>query len=84
MEVVLVDNTIEEQNYYTPLTAYKVLGKNIKANTRYSTTLRLYVYKSSSKAVPEANILELVVNPHEEASQPTLLFDNIEIVKVKI
>ncbi|MDR0301758.1 MAG: helix-turn-helix transcriptional regulator [Treponema sp.] len=84
MEAVFVDNTIEEQNNYTPLTAYKVLGKNIKANTRYSTTLRLYVYKSSSKSVPEANILELVVNPHEEASQPILLFDNIEIVKVKI
>jgi hypothetical protein len=29
-------------------------------------------------------MLELVVTPHEETTQPTLLFDNIEIVKVKI
>jgi DNA-binding CsgD family transcriptional regulator len=84
IEAVFVDNTIEEQNHYTPLSAYKVLGKNIKANTRHSATVRLYAYKTSSKAVPEANILEFVVTPHEEARQPTLLFDNIEIVKVKI
>jgi type IV secretory pathway protease TraF len=84
--VALVDVTVlsEEQNHLTALSAYKNFSKNIRANTRHSTSLRLYADKISSKAVPEANLLVLVVNPHEEAAQPTLLFDNIEIVKVKI
>jgi hypothetical protein len=86
MEVALVDASVlsEEQNHLTALSSYKTFSTNIKAHTRHSATLRLVAYKTSSKAVPEANLFALVVHPHEEARQPTLLFDNIEIVKVKI
>jgi DNA-binding CsgD family transcriptional regulator len=82
MEVAFVDGTAGES--VMPLSAFRTIIRNVKANTRHSATLRLVTYKSSSKAVPEANLFMLVVHPFKGDSQPTLLFDNIEIVKIKI
>jgi DNA-binding CsgD family transcriptional regulator len=84
IEVGFLDNTVSEPTYVMPLTAFRTIQRHTKANTKYSATLRLVAFKSSSKAVPEANVFDLVATPCEETSQPTLIFDNIEIVKIKI
>jgi DNA-binding CsgD family transcriptional regulator len=83
---VFVDNfaPAEDPANWNPLSEYITLNSHIKAHTKYSATLRLVAFKSSSQAVPEANVFDLVATPCEETRQPTLLFDNIEIVKVKI
>jgi DNA-binding CsgD family transcriptional regulator len=79
-QLYLVDQEIETDNFYTPLTPYTEIVTKARANTVYSGKLQIFAAKTASSNVPNSNLLVIETYPYS-AEQVTLTFTRFEFVK---
>ncbi|MDR2595815.1 MAG: helix-turn-helix transcriptional regulator [Treponema sp.] len=79
-QLYLVDQEIEADNYFTPLTPYVEIVTNARANTVYSGKLQIFAAKTASSNVPNSNLLVIETYPYS-IEQTTLTFTRFEFVK---
>jgi DNA-binding CsgD family transcriptional regulator len=79
-QLYLVDQQVEADNFFTPLTPYTDIVKNARANTVYSGKMQIFAAKTASSNVPNSNLLVIETYPYS-IEQTTLTFTRFEFVK---
>jgi len=78
--VLLVDNMIKEEGYWTELSDYYVLRRDIKPNIEYTDAITIFATKSASTTNFQSNVF-CINAPEETKEQPILTFTRLEIIK---
>ncbi|MDR2964759.1 MAG: helix-turn-helix domain-containing protein [Treponema sp.] len=81
LQVHLLDTTVADDHYWTQLSPYVKLKKNIKAGIENNITIKLLATKTASGTSPAENQFVLITGPGTK-EQPTLSFTKFEIVKI--
>jgi DNA-binding CsgD family transcriptional regulator len=81
LQVHFLDTTVADDVYWTQLSPYLKLKKNIKAGIENNITIKFLATKTASGTSPAENQFVLITGPGTK-EQPTLTFTKFEIVKI--
>ena len=81
LAVILIDTTVEKDNYDTPLSSNYRMAANVEANTEYTGVVTIMANKTASSIEPNANMLNFATGPFTSSQLPILNFSKFEIVK---
>jgi len=80
-QVSLVDNMIEEDNWWTDLSNYSIIRRNVEPNIEYKDSITFFAAKSASSNNVRSNVL--ILQAHKGTKEkPTLTFTQFEILKI--
>jgi len=80
LQVALVDNMVEADNWWTELCGFLAIRRDIQPNTEYSDSLTMFAAKSASSTHINSNVF--VFNAYRGTKeQPTLTFTKLEIIQ---
>jgi len=81
LQVSLIDQMIKEEDYWTDLSNFSIIRRNIKPNIEYKDSLTFFAAKSASSNNVRSNVF--ILQAHKGTKeQPTLTFTQFEIVKI--
>jgi hypothetical protein len=81
LQIHLLDTTVADDDYWTQLSPYLKIKKNIKTDIENIITIKLLATKTASGTSPAENQFVMITGPGTK-EQPTLTFTKFEVVKI--